>query len=427
MSGLPALPTPPAAKADWTSYDQARLAWEKAVDAFIRPQLAGSSPISVPAAPSQTLAYDAVAARGIANQAKPIAWAASNGVKLIFTEVGIPATIDTNDNYDSRWDTVLKAWFISARKQGIPWTVWGAAEWNIGLRAYASAAPSTSGTLALATNVAADLEPYLSYSPLNGVNLSGGDFGQNGQTLPTVPGVLNTDYYYPSNADFNYLASRGITNVRVPFRWERLQHAIGSALDATEITRFKAVLDAAANNGITVIADLHNYGGYTVASGQSALLLGQNAPSNSAGITTMNAALADFWTRFAGSFGSHAGLGGYGLMNEPHDLTGGGDTWRAASRLAANALFAATGTSKLIYVSGYFYGTASDWVNQNGSSAWLTDVPSGQTLALNKQPNVYFESHMYFDDPNGGVYTNQYVDNLNAATSAGFTSGSITG
>lgn len=428
MARLPALPTPPAKGGDWSAYDAANIAWRAAVDAFLRPQVDGSNPIVPVNAPSQTVAYDALGARGLANFQKPVDWATTNGVKVMFGEVGIPSTLD-GSKYNAKYDTILRAWMIRARSLGIPFQIWTSAQWGIDLRAYASAS-GTSGPLAQKTNVADVLEGYLNYSAMNGVNLAGGDFGQNGQTLPTVPGTPGTDYYYPANVDFRYLATRGINTVRVPFRWERLQHSIGAALDPTEVARFTAVLDAAANNGMTIIADCHNYGGYTVASGQNAVLLGSAAPSNTAGITTMNAAFVDFWQKFAAQWGTHPGLSGYGLMNEPHDLpgnNGGRDTWQAASRAAANALFAATGTTKKIFVSGFFYATASDWPNQNGSTQWLTDTPAGQSVVLGKQPNVFFEAHMYFDDPDGGVYNVSYADNLSRATGAGFTSGSITG
>src|SRR5574340_181881 len=53
---------------------------------------------------------------------------------------------------------------------------------------------------------------------LKGINLAGAEF--NGSKLP---GVLNKDYVYPKEAEFDYFASIGANVIRLPFRWERIQ------------------------------------------------------------------------------------------------------------------------------------------------------------------------------------------------------------
>lgn len=379
---------------------------------------------AIPVPTTTTVSYDAVAARGLAYEKVPLDWAKANGVKILFGEVGIPSTLD-GSKYNANYNNALRVWMERAKAANAPFQIWSGGEWTLDLRAYGPAGSATSGDLAQATNVAGVLEPYLGYNTLNGVNLSGGEFGQNGQTLPTVPGVHGTDYQYPSANSIAYLGSRGIKTIRVPFRWERLQRTIGGALDTTESARFKAILDAAQANGMTVIADMHNYGGYTVATGQTAVLLGAAAPTNGNNITTMNDAFVDFWKKFAQAWGTHPGLNGYGLMNEPHDLTTtgdlGGSIWRTASAAASEALYDITGLNKNIFVSGFFYATSSDWVTQNGNTPWLYSFRDGYSLSTH--PNVYFEAHMYFDDPDGGIYNVSYANNLTRATNAGFTSG----
>ena len=52
---------------------------------------------------------------------------------------------------------------------------------------------------------------------LLGVNLAGAEFGSN------VPGVFGTDYTYPTHAEIDYYASKGLGVIRLPFLWERMQ------------------------------------------------------------------------------------------------------------------------------------------------------------------------------------------------------------
>ena len=56
---------------------------------------------------------------------------------------------------------------------------------------------------------------------LLGVNLAGAEFG----TPNHVPGVFGTDYIYPTHTEIDYYAAKGMSVVRLPFLWERLQHS----------------------------------------------------------------------------------------------------------------------------------------------------------------------------------------------------------
>ena len=85
---------------------------------------------------------------------------------------------------------------------------------------------------------------------LLGVNMSGAEFGpSNGQTFPTA-------------ANFSYLASKGVTIVRLPIAWESLQTTLGGTLNATYLASITTALANAAANGIKCIVDLHNFGAY---------------------------------------------------------------------------------------------------------------------------------------------------------------------
>ncbi len=92
-----------------------------------------------------------------------------------------------------------------------------------------------------------------------GVNLAGAEFGVN-----QMPGVYNIDYTYPTVAEINYYASKNIKLLRLPFRWERIQHTLNGSLDSIELHRIASFVDSCAVKGIKVILDLHNYGTYII-------------------------------------------------------------------------------------------------------------------------------------------------------------------
>ena len=70
---------------------------------------------------------------------------------------------------------------------------------------------------------------------LLGVNLAGAEFGSN------VLGVFGTDYTYPTHTEIDYYAAKGMSVVRLPFLWERIQHSENAPLDAVELGRLDDV------------------------------------------------------------------------------------------------------------------------------------------------------------------------------------------
>src|SRR5437762_2623505 len=88
-----------------------------------------------------------------------------------------------------------------------------------------------------------------------GVNLAGAEFGSG-------RGIYGTDYIYPSASELDYYQGKGVTLIRLPFSWERMQPTLGGALDQTELGYMKDFLDAAAQRGMMVEIDLHNFGRY---------------------------------------------------------------------------------------------------------------------------------------------------------------------
>lgn len=151
--------------------------------------------------------------------------------------------------------------------------------------------------------------PIPNFTVWRGINLSGAEFGHEPATLP---GTVNVDFMYHTQQDMNYLVGRGVRTIRFPFRWERLQPVLNGPLDAAELGRIKATLSQAYQAGAKVILDVHNYAEF-IGADDVLRRIGD-------GVLT-KAHLADLWTRLTNEVKGNKGLLGYGIMNEPRDLS----------------------------------------------------------------------------------------------------------
>ncbi len=210
-----------------------------------------------------------------------------------------------------------------------------------------------------------------------GVNLSGAEFGD------AIPGVLGTDYTWPTNQEIDYFAGRGMNVIRVPFRWERMQHTLNGALDTTYLASLDALVSHAAIDGVRVVFDPQNFARY------NDNVIGTAAVPNSA--------FADFWFRLATHFAGSPNVV-FGLMNEPHDLPT--EQWASAANAGIAAIRAA-GATQMILVPGNGYTGAWTWTDNYygtpNSIAMLVITDSGNNFA--------FEVHQYFDDDGSGTST----------------------
>src|SRR5258708_21087843 len=87
---------------------------------------------------------------------------------------------------------------------------------------------------------------------LRGVNAAGAEFGD-------LPGRYGFDYAYPTEQTIKSLAAMGLTAIRLPVRWERLQHNLNKPLDRDELARLDTTIAAARAAGLVTILDLHNF------------------------------------------------------------------------------------------------------------------------------------------------------------------------
>ena len=262
-----------------------------------------------------------------------------------------------------------------------------------------------------------------------GTNLSGMEWAAPGLRygLSSAP---NLHFTVPRAADVAYLAAQGFTKNRLPIQWEMLQPMLHDTV-ANDAARaaigqpgafhpyyegyVTSILDAHAAAGITCIIDLHNYARYQDFRYQSdGSVLGLTQPPSplfrpyttdpnqvqqrifalAPGATLRQAHFADFWGRAAARWKDHPGLGGYGLMNEPHDLpragtinaSNGGEDLSILPAFVQSAIQAirAVDSDTPIYVPG------NEW------SAAMTIGRLNAAYPLAGE-NLIYEVHMYLD------------------------------
>lgn len=213
---------------------------------------------------------------------------------------------------------------------------------------------------------------------LRGVNLAGGDFG-------TVPGLYGTDYTYPTEDEIDAYAQRGFDVIRVPFRWERLQHSVNGPLDRRgdgtgDLERLQDVIGWITDRNMIAILDVHDYGGRNV-DGAAVKLGTDSLPA---------AALSDLWVRLSQVFKDNDRVW-FGLMNEPFAIPA--ETWTSIARSVTNAI-RATGARNKLLVPGTAYTGAHTWVSSGNAQAMASFVDPGNNFA--------FEVHQYLDADSSG-------------------------
>ncbi len=271
-----------------------------------------------------------------------------------------------------------------------------------------------------------------------GTNLSGMEWAESGLRYG-ASSLPNLNFTVPRRADVVYLARCGYTKTRLPIKWELLQpmlhDTVASRPAVAAIGRpgafhpgyesyITGVLDAHAAAGIKCIIDCHNYCRYRDFKFQpDGTVTGLVVPPDrllrpytsdntqvqtrifalGPGATLTQAHFIDFWTRAAARWKDHPGFGGYGLMNEPHDMPrpgqvveshGGGEdlTIWPAYALAAIKAIRAMDSANPIYLGG------NEW---SAATTLATHNPGWPVAAA----NVIYEVHLYLDAiGNGQVF-----------------------
>lgn len=209
-----------------------------------------------------------------------------------------------------------------------------------------------------------------------GVNLAGAEFGEG-----SLPGTYGTHYTYPTQAEVDYFRGKGMTSVRLPFRWERLQQSTNAAFNAAELARLNTFVSAATAKGVFVILDPHNYARY-----YGSVVGSAPVPFS---------AFSNFWSRVATLYRTNDHVI-FGLMNEPNTMPT--ETWRDAANAAINAIRVA-GATNLILVPGNAWTGAHSW-NDN----WYGTPNATVMLTITDPANNYaFDVHQYLDSDSSGT------------------------
>ncbi len=222
-----------------------------------------------------------------------------------------------------------------------------------------------------------------------GVNISGGEYKESGL-------AYGRDYIFPSNAEIDYYAGKGMDVIRVPFQWERMQKVENGALNGEEVARLKAVVAYANTKGLTVILDAHDYGTRTIAGTSYKLGVDEKAPAS---------LLADFWGRMATEFKGSDVF--YGIMNEPHYQSAA--QWAPVANAAIQAIREA-GASEKILVPGTNWTGAHNWVSGQN------DTEIGAKV-VDPVHNFAFEVHQYLDSDSSGTHASVVSETIGVAAS----------
>lgn len=337
-------------------------------------------------------------------------WLDVHDVRGVIGEVGWP---DDRRGDGDEWNAVAEAWYDDADATGLAVTAWATGEWwGDYVLAVWEPTPQALGLAGPSTQAPIVQAHPGTTTAWRGVNVAGGEFA-----APTVEptstfsntnrGVYDVHYHYDSQATFDHLAAAGVRVVRLPFRWERLQPTTGRALDSQELSRLRGAVARAGRAGLQVVLDLHNYGGYYRSDGTR----GVRAALGSTRLTRFD--FADLWGRISLNFKNNPVVLGYGLMNEPAELSAAGSlspaqVWERASQDALNRI-RRNGDRKLVLVAGYAWSGVRHW-STNHPRPWITDSTG----------NVAYEAHHYWDRDNSGDYPDRYADEVADAAQRGW-------
>jgi len=380
--------------------------------AIVLSGLVGAVTSAHPAAGDVTTNDDALQARVRSELGVFTNWLATNHVKGYIGEVGWPNNSDT-----TQWNALAQKWYADAAAAGLMVTQWSAGEWwyHYKLSTYVSADPTQPGPVSIAQSPAAVIESQAN-PDVRGIADSGGEFGGPLSIAPTStysnanPGANEHQYHFDTQGTFDYLASRGITLVRIPIMWERLQPTLGGPLDPNYLQLVTDAVNRVQAAGMRAFIEPMNFAAYWLYDGTQGVRQSIGSPA------VPISYFADFWQKVSAAFKNNSGLTGYELMNEPTDMSGSNPAhlWEQASQSALSAI-RNNGDNKLVLVPGYNWSGAQSWAYTHPTS-WIVDPAN----------NFRYEAHHYWDRDNSGSFQYTYAQEVQDAQSRGYTASATT-
>lgn len=238
-----------------------------------------------------------------------------------------------------------------------------------------------------------------------GANLAGGDTAYTGWA-GSAP-VSGTHYLYVTNADIDYLVSKGCNCFRLLFSWEALQpkptSLIPSSIPAhkTYFDKFKAIVDYATSKGVSVIIDIHSG-----IDADFAAYYGAKIGTTYQGFE-VSALFADLWSQLATIFKGNSKVM-FGICNEPSNMPT--MVWFAAAQRTISAIRAAGSTNKIV-LPGNGFTAASSWSGslytdtgsppRSNAYGWLNANGVGKPL-VDPANNLAAQVHLYANSDAGG-------------------------
>lgn len=203
--------------------------------------------------------------------------------------------------------------------------------------------------------------------------------------------------FTPAHFQLDYLASKGFSNLRLPFSTLFAFPTAFGKLDPTYLGAIKSVVDYAYSKNLYVILDPHQFG-FIYDSQIATSICGTNAGQGNgfclaAPSTIGSDLLADMWSRLATLFVSYPNVI-FGLMNEPRNDQSAAN-WRDGGVIPSIAAIRATGATQLITIPG---------TNFTGAWTWTSTGSAAAFAGFSSDPghNFAFEMHQYLDAGNAG-------------------------
>ena len=149
------------------------------------------------------------------------------------------------------------------------------------------------------------------------ISVAGLEFGTEKPGFSNeTPGKLGKDYFLNNRRCIEALSRAGFRGFRIPFRWERIQPALGGPLDPDAVQHLRYLLTLAKTARSQVLLDLHNFGSYIKVIDQMPLSCTLETEINQH-VELDAEDFADLWARLAYALSGLPGIAGYSLMNEP--------------------------------------------------------------------------------------------------------------
>lgn len=205
-----------------------------------------------------------------------------------------------------------------------------------------------------------------------------------------LPGKHGTHYNFPNLDEWKQAAAQGFKRARVGFLWERaIRGGAGSGqLDEAHMKLMDQTAAYAAQVGMTILWDMHNYTGYSTTN------TSKDRKKIGAGVSIE--ALGNDWKvivqRLESNATTKAVTYGYDLMNEPII---GWDVWKRALQHAVTEV--GNISDKVLACEGIAYSSTINWVKNNPGMENITHPKGKQYLE--------FHGHMYLDEHSSGFYT----------------------